>query len=451
MMPESTLVKKNLMSDRNCSVMMFLLLALYSIIPAKLAGWTTTTALPDVRDLPTSVVYNGYIYVIGGRDSFTVQGTVYYALLNANGTVGTWDTTTALPSVRIVHTSVAYNGYVYVIGGVDGSFSAQSTVYYAPLNANGTVGAWDTTTSLPDVRSYPTSVVYNGYVYTIGGWDNGFAIQSTVYYAPLNANGTVGTWNTTTALPDVRGDHSSVIYNGYVYVIGGWNGRAQSTVYYAQLDTTNGTVGPWNTTTSLPDTICDHTSVVCNGYVYTIGGEFGNDVSAQNTVYYALLNANGTVGLWDTTTSLPAPREEHASVGYNNYIYVIGGHSTTGLGTIYNTVWYSQCDTSNAVESMDGNYGKISISCVPNPFTQKTVIAFRSSGISGLKDLKVQVYDLSGRLVKVFPLIPNPQSPMTAITWDGKDNSGNKLSKGIYFVSVFTNDFKLTRKVTLLK
>lgn len=420
-------------------VVVFVILLLI-VLPVKLhASWTNTTALPDARNIPNSVVYNGYVYVIGGGYNGSAQNTVYYAPLNANGTVGVWDTTTSLPDARWCSASVVYNGYVYVICG-----RSENTVYYAPLNADGTVGVWNTTTSLPDVRGYSAAVVYNSYVYVIGGWDSGYNIQNTVYYASLNANGTVGVWNTTTSLPDARSDHTSAVYNGYVYTIGGWNGSAQSTVYYAPLNA-NGTVGVWNTTMSLPDIRCDLASVVCNGYIYAIGGEFGDDKSAQSTVYYAPLNANGTVGVWDTTY-LPVAREEHASVVYNGYIYVIGGHDSSG--TYYNTVWYSPCEIG-VIELVNRNYGKISPSCgVPNPFT--SIVNINYSVPCQGEVLRVTIYDLAGKLVRTL-INERKEVGSYKVIWDGKDGIGNKMNSGVYFVKFEIEKVEEIRKVTLIR
>ena len=96
---------------------------------------------------------------------------------------------------------MVYNGYIYELGGGNSSID-QSTVYYAPLNSNGSVGAWTSTTALPQALQSATSVVYNGYIYELGGNNSG-PYQSTVYYAPLNSNGSVGTWTSTTALPQL--------------------------------------------------------------------------------------------------------------------------------------------------------------------------------------------------------------------------------------------------------
>ncbi len=67
----------------------------------------------------------------------------------------------------------------------------------------------------------------NGYLYGFGGEVGGplgeNAITSTVWYAAINATGSLGSWSLTTALPNKLWKHSAVYYNGYVYILGGSN------------------------------------------------------------------------------------------------------------------------------------------------------------------------------------------------------------------------------------
>jgi hypothetical protein len=315
------------------------------------AWQTNANALPAARGVHSSVVANGYVYVIGGYDGVTGSTTtVYYAKLNADGSTGAWQTNAnALPAVRDQHSSVVANGYVYVMGGYD--TSTQSTVYYAKLNADGSTGAWVTNTNaLPAARYFHTSVVANGYVYVIGGSSDS-DIQSTVYYAKLNADGSTGAWVTNTnALPAARYRHSSVVANGYVYVIGGDNGGAQSTVYYAKLNA-DGSTGAWVTNTNALSDVREYqSSVVTNGYVYVIGGY---NSTPQSTVSYAKLNADGSTGAWATNTNaLPAARDHHTSVVANGYVYLLGG-SANGGATPLNTIYYASTSRIQMAGSLD--------------------------------------------------------------------------------------------------
>ncbi len=125
--------------------------------------------------------------------------------------------------------AVVTNSRVYLLGGYNGS--AVSTVYQAPINADGTIGTWTTGTSLPGALYGSQAVVTNSRVYLLGG-SNGGAV-STVYQAPINTDGTIGTWTTGTSLPGALDYSQAVVTNSRVYLLGGFNGSAVSTVYQA--------------------------------------------------------------------------------------------------------------------------------------------------------------------------------------------------------------------------
>ena len=294
------------------------------------------------RQYPGSIIANGYIYVIGGHDGTNPVSTVYYAKLNADGSTGAFAATTAITAARYGHTSVTANGYIYVLGGYNSG--VQSTVYYAKLNANGTVGSWNTTTALSAARYTHSSVVANGYVYVIGGNDG--SVQTNVWYAKLNADGTLGNWNSTTALTEGRFAHSSVVANGYLYVIGGNNGTSdQSTVYYAKIQADGTILGGWYAGGALTVAKAYLSLVVVNGYVYAIGG------SAQPYTYYAKLNANGSVGAWTgAANNLPDVRSMHSSVTANGYVYVLGGYDGSNVES---TVYYASTSRITLGGSLD--------------------------------------------------------------------------------------------------
>ena len=308
--------------------------------PGTLSAWTATTSLPAATEYVTSVVYNGYLYEIGGYTT-AATAVVDYASINANGTLGAWTATTSLPAATYYATSVAYNGYVYEIGGTTTATNWTATVDYAPINSNGTLGAWTATTSLPVAITTETSIAYNGYLYEIGGANSSGASIATVDYAPINSNGTLGAWTATTALPVATRYATSVAYNGYVYEIGGDTTSIIATVDYAPINS-NGTLGAWTATTSLPLATALATSVVYNGYLYEIGGEINPSPYIIATVDYAPINSNGTLGAWTATTSLPAVISGATSVAYNGYVYEIGGcNNCTATTTVLATVDYA--------------------------------------------------------------------------------------------------------------
>jgi hypothetical protein len=299
-----------------------------------LLPWQSTTSLPEGRSRNGAVFYNGYVYLVGGVNNDGTIGSVLYAPVNTNGTVGTWNETTALPGARRTVRPAVWNGYLYLIGGNDGA-TFQPTSYYAQINANGTLGAWNTTTPLPGGQTSHSTIANNGYLYVVGG-NTGDTCITTVRYAQINANGTLGAWNTTSALPMPRcGNVESVtITNGFMYAAGGYdNNNVTMGVYYAAVNA-NGTLGAWQINANSLAIPREYNGLeTLNGYIYAIGGQanVSGGSGASESVEVATLNANGTVGPFSPTTALPGPRGELATERINGRLYVLGG-GTMGSG-----------------------------------------------------------------------------------------------------------------------
>lgn len=87
----------------------------------------------------------------------------------------------------------------------------------------------------------------------------------------------------------------------------------------------------------------------------------------------------------------------------------------------------------------------------PNPFNPTTTIHFNvDAGNSGVANVKLTIYDLSGREVKT--LINEPmQSGQYAVKWDGTNSHGKVVAGGVYIYRMVAGDFVATRKMILMK
>ena len=69
----------------------------------------------------------------------------------------------------------------------------------------------------------------------------------------------------------------------------------------------------------------------------------------------------------------------------------------------------------------------------PNPFTTHTDFYFEHNRIGTQLDIVIQIFTISGKLVKTLTSSQltkgNRSEP---ISWDGRDDFGDKLGKGIY-------------------
>jgi hypothetical protein len=125
------------------------------------------------------------------------------------------------------------NGYLYVAGGCTSTTDCTTTVSnvsYAPIDAQGTVGSWSNAGSLPAGRAWGKLVTAGGSLYYVGGQNSSGAAQSTVYYGtPVSGN---VSWSTASnGLPQVRANFGAAVWNNRIYVIGGVNGTAGSNSY----------------------------------------------------------------------------------------------------------------------------------------------------------------------------------------------------------------------------
>ena len=310
----------------------------------------TSNPLPTTLRQGKSVTANGYIYHLGGYNGTAILSSVYYAKANADGSTGQWVATTSMPTALVDQSVTVANGYIYIIGGSTSGANAITTVSYAKLNADGSIGSWNATSSLLAARQQHTTVYANGYLYAIGGYDGVSASVNTVYYAKANANGTLSSWTATNTLPAIRAGHSSVVANGFVYAVGG---SGSTTVYYAKLNG-NGTVDTWRTSSAnpLPITRQYHGSVVSSGYMYIVGGQDGLS-GVNDDVYYAKINADGTTGAWATNANLlPSDRYQSGVITVNGYIYVLGGAQTAG-GAPVSTVYYGSTNRMSVGMNLD--------------------------------------------------------------------------------------------------
>jgi hypothetical protein len=323
-------------------------------------NWSTVANLPAARDHASAVFANGYIYVTGGatnETAITGHNDVYYGKVGSDGNITSW-ATSANPifvgsaQERWRHSSIVANGYLYVIGGQDTSATIRNTVYKSKLSSDGSNGVWTSagTTLNTAVYSHATAVA-NGYVYAIAGAASINVPGSLTQYAKLNADGSIGAWNTTQALPDTRNDSGIAVVNGTIYITGGESGGYHANTFYATLSS-NGTIGPWScqgsagdcnmtptNTTALPATRSEFSSVpvTANGYIYVIGGWNG---AANGTVYYTSTSrvaVNGSLDLVGTS-------------GQNLNEGNSGGTLTAGNTNIIGTL--NVQDTANFVQSV---------------------------------------------------------------------------------------------------
>jgi len=99
--------------------------------------------------------------------------------------------------------------------------------------------------------------------------------------------------------------------------------------------------------------------------------------------------------------------------------------------------------STNLVSVEDGQDVEIMSQNVPNPFTENTVIS-----INLVQDgnYTLRIYDALGNVVRTWDNVNSG-----AVAWDGRDDSGNKLSQGVYVYRLTGDNLSVSKKLVLSK
>ncbi len=264
--------------------------------PPQAGPWTSTTfefdkdgsnnAVGSAHIERTTFSYNGRIYVVGGSHTTSSEPPLNQIRVfepTATGdilTVGhTFDGNAHSVSLNLgnIGTSAAVDpdtGYLYVVGGSPHQTSLRR---FTIDNITGSVSDY---TLYPDVLLWPVQnaagiIVKDGYLYILSTEQTLNAAN--VQYAPINPDGSPGTFEATSAsLPVAHIDGSSALLNGEIYVVGGHTTAGGFDLIHAvhrSVTASNGDIIEWIADAPMPGpTQSEHTGIRHTGIA-----SLGND------------------------------------------------------------------------------------------------------------------------------------------------------------------------------
>lgn len=240
---------------------------------------------------------------------------------------GQWTELSPIPEARVHHASAAATAftaaldttttaaYLYVIGGEDADGIPTSTVFVGHVGLDGAVTAWSTTEPLPAPSVGAAAVLFRGFLYVTGGQDaNGVATAAT-WRAPVNEDGSVGAWEELESVGTPRAFHSFVNFGPFLYVVGGdsttalpavqatLSGGELAQVMMARVNLRNGDLatGGWSATAAMNKGRSKHSTLFAGGSLFATSGVYtGQAGSSENIV--GDLASDGTVVSWGGAT-----------------------------------------------------------------------------------------------------------------------------------------------------
>lgn len=350
------------------SLLTVLLLFIAVSVMAGPLSWQTTSSLPKGIKDAACVVGGDYVYMLGGRttDAPYAASHCYYAAINTDGTLGTWTATTDLPGERASMNAYVYDGNIYLWGGWRDGYPTENTCFYAPINGDGSLGSWVTSSvTIPDgagevqMDSYGRGITgFGKYLYIIGGERNDASYSRDCYYSEIQPDGDYGAWTTTTQLPDPEnGDgywfHGVAIYDGdeadYIYMVGGnHGGTSEDHIIYNTINSDGSLGAEWQTSPIPLNQGCyENGCAIIDRYIFSVGGLNGS-TPLDNVQMIEIDPSTGAVESVTDQTVLPEARARTHAVSYAKdgklYLYNIGGAVYSG-DPYYDTCWVSEYAT----------------------------------------------------------------------------------------------------------
>ncbi len=345
--------------------------------------WTTTTPLPTALTglravaVPASST-SAFAVVTGGFDNNTNTTTVLSNTLAADGTVGaSWTSisTNPLPATRAHHgMAVAHAGnslvpvnsaFIYVVAGQANSSDAPggtNTVFVASVNlTSGVVGTWTTLSpALPENLVGPAVTIYNGHMYVVGGLTPNGVPSANVYSAPINSDGTLGSWTiSSNPYPTAVSFATAFGFGGNLYVIDGDpnasndpNSEGVSGIKQVEFAPAhNGVIRTWNPTSATVKARKKHITWLAYGQVIAAEGIYDGSPGSLE-LERSSVDPDATLASWNGITSSVNQINANAynaaafvspllSSSGNPRFLLLGGQGfvSSGTGTLSSTVY----------------------------------------------------------------------------------------------------------------
>jgi len=316
-------------------------------------GWTRGRDLPLPLAGHKAVAVGQRLYVVGGvtgRESLGSRD-VLMTTVGKDGALGPWKKLSPLPTPVAFGAAVTARGRLYWLGGSsrEGMQLLYDKAWSAALKPDGTLSAWREERPLPDKLQHHAAAVLGDVLYVLGGF-NGQEYNEALRYAPLAADGTIGAWKDATGrYPHRVGRTSLQAAGGALYVTGGlWSdsqGEHITSLVRRGAPGPDGDVKAWEdmgglkiASRSLRFSLAEEAGATDGAFVYAVGGR-DPDALGVPTVQASWLNPRkGVLTRWQNGPDLPlygAKGAPQAARVYESSAAIVGDRLVVLGGYLY--------------------------------------------------------------------------------------------------------------------
>jgi predicted outer membrane repeat protein len=352
-------------------------------------------------------------------DGFTVTGG------NANGTSpyhnggGMYNSTSGAPTVA--HVTFLGNAAAFAGGGMAGAFVNLTNIRFED-NSAGTYGGGLYISGVANVAN----VVFEGNTAGRGGAICNFYISAALL-KHINIVGNSATW-----------------FGGAIYNRGNIHPSIANSIVWGNTAPTSPQIhNESGATPVISYSLIEGCGGSGGGWVASLGTDGGGNIDADPRFVDA---SSADLHLWSSSPAIEAGDNSAVPPGVTTDLD--GNPRIYGTNVDMGAYEYQGLPTGIVEDPEDALPKTTALRSVyPNPFNPTLTVVF---DLDRRRAVQMTIYHVAGRRVR--QLVDEVRGPGThKVLWDGRDDVGNSVATGVYFLQVRSEEWRVHRKIVLLK
>lgn len=289
-----------------------------ALTPIEVGCWSGRAPLPQALLDAGGTALDGKLYVVAGKTAAGPQSALYVY----DPATDAWTTGPSLPGPAVENPAVvALGGKLYAFGGSTQPFSGAvaNAAVYDPASSS-----WTPLAPMPTARGGPSAQALGGWIYVIGGMEGTGASVATVEAYDPSSN----TWTSVTPMPTRRDNPGTAVLGGRLYVFGGRTRNADGTGPggLTLVDMFDPPGAAWTARAPMPTGRRTVVVGTLNGRAQVMGGESaaGGKAHDDNEEY------DPGTDSWRRLEPMPTGRHGAVAGTIDGVVYVVGGGPQAG-------------------------------------------------------------------------------------------------------------------------
>jgi len=255
-------------------------------------------------------------YTCGGGVSAAISNKVtsFHPLTNEHKTKAD------APRGRYRHAAAAVGTKIYLFGGTSAAEAIvkEIDVYDTAANTWSTL-SWNDTKATTDNAAF----AHDGKIYVLGGYDENYVAQTSVRIFDPSVTGAAA-FTDGPAMKQSRGDFSAIVVNDTALVVGGYHHGNDFKMPVASVERLDKGATGWVVRKEMSVARGDKAVAALNGAMHVVGGETknadGHSIPLSDVeVYHPDCNE------WQAGGQIPSKRFRFTAAAYGTSLYIFGG------------------------------------------------------------------------------------------------------------------------------